>query len=311
MVQSIPYAGGGNPTTLTPTAEEPASITSDGDQQLFWAFYYNLDIETEAVGGSSATTFADWSQIGGPPTHAGPLWASSGYLYWTTWSPPAVLRIRTTAADQHGYEPIAIASAAPDGGTTPGGGLPQAVQPISVVADATDVYWVDAHDPIYRAIYHLDLAHVGDPTARPDAFVIAEQRNGNQSWLALDSDRVYWITEYGAVLSKPRQGGSDVTTYQQALSTKAAPVGITVDDTFVYWVMTDGSVMAAVKSGTKVFPVACPNTDPTSVSPFTPVAIATDCGAVFWAWAGGADPSGDGGVVPAAVLAAARPSSTP
>ena len=291
-VGSVRYDGTGASTFMT-GSQHATYVTSDGVTLVLWTSGGDKtadDLYAQASDGGQYAVVANWATKTDASANnylgAYGIFASGGYAYFTTQYPPQVSRARVDGSQQTTFDTIATVSG------TPGG----------VAVDGEDVYWVDA-----PSIRRMKLTEIGVSGATPEGFMMGADGPQDPSPLAIDADRVYWIDTSCAVRSTPKSPDAGLTGLSYAGPCGPTPFALAIDETYVYWLTTDGAVQAARKDGGPVIPIAPRRTyGSTWVQWNTPIAIAVDCGAVYWTSPNGND--ADGGPVPAAVFKAAKPS---
>lgn len=159
--------------------------------------------------------------------------------------------------------------------------------PFGLAVDDSYVYYTSFQPSIYRSL--IDGGSVNNEQAvGPNGDTIG--------FIALDDQRVYWVyTEKngtGHVVSTAKALGSGVTSYGTPAD-NVFPVGIVVDDEYVYW-STDGTETGGFPNGDgKV--LACPKKGCDASGPFVLATgnlfggpMATDDLAIYWVEYGGA-----------------------
>jgi hypothetical protein len=287
---------------MGPMAATPTYVASDGQGLILWT-QNSKQLYAASIDGGGAVAVADWggktdanNTTGNMYLGTGPFAALGGYAYFSTAYPPAVFRAKTDGSKPLGFDTIAMISQGRGG----------------VAVDADHVYWVDG--PV---IYREKLTDIGDGGVTPEMFAnSAHWPTQNGTPLALDADSVYWIANTNMVQSQPKSwdgGTPPQLSYSGSdpSSTSSSVFAIAVDPTspgYVYWEWDDGTVQAAPKDGGATITIACSQvTGGTGVQIDTPVAIAVDCGAVYWHSPGGKKPN-DAGTVSDTILKAAKPS---
>ncbi len=163
-----------------------------------------------------------------------------GNLYFTEENTGAVVRVKP---DGTGRTTIATNTTSPFG----------------IAADKTHVYWTSYQPQLYRA----PVGGGGQETVGP-------QGTFRAGYIAVDADRVYWAYSEragtGRVVSAAKNNLAAPRIEYGSEENNKEPVGIAVDDKFVYWsthgtkdgtiALGDGQVLACPKKG-------CPASGPT------------------------------------------------
>jgi hypothetical protein len=120
--------------------------------------------------------------------------------------------------------------------------------PWTVRVDATHVYWTNASGP-------AGVNRISVSTPGPPEVLVGDADEGD---LFLDADHIYWANAgLGLIRRLPKD--NPTAAQPQLIGTGARPIGLVVDDTYVYWAdagdeadggMT-GSISRATKTGTE------------------------------------------------------------
>ncbi len=110
-----------------------------------------------------------------------------------------------------------------------------AASPVDVALDDAGVYWVEATSGNVMAL----RAGATNPV------VLASGPPGTTAAIALDGDRVYWVSSAGTVMRVEKDGGAATTL----ASGQDSPVDVAVDSRFVYWAdgVDDGGIYRVAK----------------------------------------------------------------
>lgn len=107
--------------------------------------------------------------------------------------------------------------------------------PYALAADATSLYWSDGYA---YAIRKSTKTGAGTTTLATLPF-----GQGARS-IAIDDTAVYWVSKEGDLVQKVSKSGGTPMTLAKA----SAPLGVAVDEAYVYWTNSgDGSVMRVAK----------------------------------------------------------------
>jgi hypothetical protein len=135
-----------------------------------------------------------------------------------------------------------------------------------VTVDASHVYWSDKslHYIRRRPLATLDMNVGGQEVAS----------GGMPRHLAVDGQRVYWVTEDGFVLSHAKDGTGDTT---MLAANQTGAFSIIVDDHYVYWTryMPGGTVGRAPKDGSG-------SAEALASGQKHPLGLAQECGTIYW-----------------------------
>jgi hypothetical protein len=158
-----------------------------------------------------------------------------------------------------------------------------------VAVDDVYAYYTSSQPTMYRA--HIDGTSTGNEEALgPDNGSTAVSRTG---FVTLDADRVYWAytddMTKGHVLSAAKSAPAGATIAYGSTADNVFPVGVAVDDVYVYWSTAGTSAAPEVPVGDgKIF--ACPKLGCAAGGPVLLATgslfagpIALDDQAVYWA----------------------------
>jgi|GEM_PF-371383 hypothetical protein len=281
------------PIAIVPATAQPTALTSDGTQ-VMWTN------SAGAVQGVKVTGGTTWTL--GSATNASPYITNDGtYTYWannlacadpllgsaavlsaldtggpatTQWSiencgvPVTMQSVLATGANLYSvlfnpivgecgatlyFQPLQMPSATPPPAFTTGPCVPK-----GLAADATNIYWTDLGT---GAVMAEPLAG-GTPTSLAAAV--------SPLGIGVAGGYVYWTDNVSDVLQRV---ATSLATTAQTLESTTAPGPLYVDGTNVYWIDSSGVERAPVAGGTVV----------TVGVGQTPVAIAGDATAVYWA----------------------------
>ncbi|HEX8795887.1 MAG TPA: hypothetical protein VF765_33290 [Polyangiaceae bacterium] len=110
-----------------------------------------------------------------------------------------------------------------------------AASPVDVALDDAGVYWVEATSGNVMALR----------AGAPSPVVVASGPPGTTAAIALDGDRIYWVSSAGSVMRVEKDGGAPTTL----ASGQDTPVDVAVDSRFVYWAdgVVDGGIYRVAK----------------------------------------------------------------
>jgi hypothetical protein len=150
----------------------------------------------------------------------------------------------------------------------PGSGLSKETSgwAYGVAVDGTSLFWSDRNQ---GRIKRRALATL---TADLPAETVADAVRPKK--IALDADRVYWVTESGQVQVRQKNGlGTTVTLAQD----QENPISIVVDDRYVYWTngVLGGDVRRMLKTGSG-------SVETIAKAQALPNGLTQDCTAIYW-----------------------------
>jgi hypothetical protein len=181
--------------------------------------------------------------------------------YWAMSKPPSVW-YAPLDGDNVAATPLAIAPAETDGGAV---AKEPAAGPLGVAVDSTNVYWSDLGTIKRRALASLsrDL---------PASVVVSDEVAPLD--IALNADRIYWLTGGGLVRSCVKEACIPETL----ASGQAGAAFLAVDEQYVYWTtyLEAGAVSRVRKfGGRQVVEILAKNQR-------WPWGIALGCSTVYW-----------------------------
>lgn len=231
-IMRVPRAGGAVTTIVSTAADSARGVALDGNT-LYWSNATFASDDAGAFGGIWKCTIpactdqtllrADWT--------LNPIIASNFIFYATGNTDDRIFRMPKTG-----------------GAALP---LVQSDGPFALAADSTHVYFTNNESPaLHRVLF--------DGGSKEGIGPGSEQYVG---YVALDADRVYWAyednTSQGHVLSALKSNPSTTTSYGTGVD-NISPIGVAVDDTYVYW-SSDGNAMSNTPAGDGKIQ-ACPKT---------------------------------------------------
>jgi hypothetical protein len=211
FVTQMPLAGGTQVPLQTANNTGLNGIALDATS-VYWLEDYSVpqdcSVVTVTKGGGTRVVLAS----GGAWSIPTGIAVSGGNVYWGAAMPGAILSV-----------PVG-------GGTT--ATVVSAANPVLIATDATNVYWTDQRNSVWKAT----LAG-GTP--------IMLASSANPVHIAIDATNVYWST-FGttpAINKVPIAGGTATTV----AAASALVQGLTVDATSVYWTESTGAIRKAAK----------------------------------------------------------------
>jgi hypothetical protein len=140
--------------------------------------------------------------------------------------------------------------------------------PRAIAADTTNLYW---NSTVLQTVVEAPLASPSTTRTLLSGVVALG--------LASDGSNLYWTAQNGSIMTVAL--GSLIGTPTAIATSQAAPYGIAVDATTLYWAnSSDGSIQSVAKTGGSPRPIA--------TGQAAPRAVAVDAVSVLWSTAGGA-----------------------
>lgn len=254
-VRRVDKSGSGN-IPLPAGMKCTPTVATRGDR-VYWIEWDGPSLDTAPVDGTLAPTIVATVPIAGARANFARLAVDDRNAYWANDDPASIW---FAPLDAVGAAPKPIA-ARQDLGLT----VETADAPYGVAVDATHVYWADSRA---NAIKRRALATLGT-----DLLAEVVTRELGTRNLALDADRVYWLTTDGLVRSRAKDLASPAITLAVG---QTAAESLIVDDRHVYWTTYNaaGTVARVVKTGGTVELLATSQNFPWS--------IAQDCDTIYW-----------------------------
>ena len=229
-----------------------------GGNDAYWIEWDGPYLNSVPVDGSAPRRVV--AEVTDGRAHFGALVVDAERAYWATQeNPPGIWY---APLDGEHTKAVAVAS-------MPGSGLSKetALRPNGVAVDKAYLYWSDENA---HAIKRRSLSTLGSDTY---AHLLVTGEQAPQR-LAVDAERIYWVTGDGLLRSRAKVDGACEPT---TLASKQPGIwSIVVDDRYVYWTnwVEGGSVNRVRKSGGAVEVLA--------TNQKWPRGLAQDCATIYW-----------------------------
>jgi hypothetical protein len=231
---------------------------------VYWIEYDGPFLNAARIDGSEASKIVAGVPVAGARADFTRLAVDDHNAYWAMSRPPSVWHAPLDG-DNGVAMPLALEPSVADAGVV---AQEPAWSPYGVAVDATHVYWSDSGNSAIkrRALTSLDRD-------LPAERVISGEEGPMD--IALDGQRLYWLTSTGLVRSCDKAGPCTPLTLA---SGQTGAEFLLVDDLYVYWTtyVTGGSVRRVQKMGGRLV------VESLATNQKMPYGIAQECGTIYW-----------------------------